>query len=137
MRYLARAVDYTLNRQTGGVGDQLVLDPLWLNRTKTASSDEYQCFYTLILKIYQNRPIWNDFFFNPEFSAMSNRYRQVAQEVRKDINHYRPILPIKEFNELNLYMMGYNPETRKLEGAGRNAREDLFCAPETNYEDFL
>lgn len=125
MEYLEYSVFYTLKR-VSEMNDTKVLDPKWAISIKKGGKEEFQCFYTLILKIYQNRAIWNDFFFNPEYKEMADTYKQNAQMVRQNLNHYREILPLKEFNELNMFYMGYNPQTKKLEGEGFNKREDRF-----------
>ena len=124
MTYLERAVYYTLKR-VSEMNDTKVLDPKWAQSLKMGN-EQFQCFYTLILKIYQNPAIWNDFFFNPEYKEISDIYKENAMLVRKNMNHYREILPVKEFNELNMFYMGYNPQTKKLEGEGFNKKEDRF-----------
>ena len=70
-------VSYVIDR-LGGSLNSFLLDPKWvssLNKTPNyrysdlnsgKEGDEFQCFYTTILKLYQNPSIWNDFFFNPE-----------------------------------------------------------------------
>lgn len=129
LNFLNRSVDYVIRRMTLGITDMFLIDPKWVESLK-GKTDDYQCFYTLVLKIYQNKPIWNDLFFNPMFSNISKDITKVMDDISnvKDMeewNRRKSMLP-KEYFELNKYRK--NPS---------NMNEQLFCAPEVDYNEFL
>ena len=74
-----RNLSYVGDRLNGPL-HSLLLDPKWVsslngkpewkysNLNSGEGGDEFHCFYTTILKLFQNPAIWNDFFFNPLFS---------------------------------------------------------------------
>ena len=115
----------------------VILDPKWsqslINKKNwrysdlgtNSGGDEFHCFYTTILKIYQNPAIWNDFFFNPAFSEMKGKYDSIRAKITALIKNnreawetqYKTLLPLKEYKELNLFM---------------NNKEN--CKPELFYE---
>jgi len=116
-------LSYTSQRLNGPL-HSLILDPQWIPslngnpnwRYSDANSgqggDEWHCFYTTILKIYQNPCIWNDFFFNPNFkqyafmffSVRGKLMDKLAENIEEYKNTYSKILPTKEYAELNKYV---------------------------------
>ena len=115
-----------------------------LNRS---GGDEYQCFYTTILKLYQNPAIWNDFFFNPLFKEYKDKYDSIRAKLNNILktdresyeNNYKPLLPMEEYRELNFFMNEMNKETKKIE-KGLNNRPDLYYTGDvvdnSNVDDF-
>ena len=49
---------------------------------------------------------------------------------------YKPLIPIKEYRELNFFMNEINQETKKIE-KGMNCKPELFYNQETNSIDNL
>lgn len=129
-------LSYVADRLNGPL-HSVILDPKWtqslINKKNwrysdlgsNSGGDEFHCFYTTILKIYQNPAIWNDFFFNPAFADMKKKYDSIRAKITAFIKNdreawekqYKPLLPLKEYKELNLFM---------------NNKEN--CKPELFYE---
>lgn len=130
-------LSYVADRLNGPL-HSVLLDPKWtqslINKKNWSYSDlgankggdEFHCFYTTILKIYQNPAIWNDFFFNPAFKEMKAKYDSIRAKIATLIKsnreawetQYKPLLPLKEYKELNLFMN--NKE---------NCKPELFFEP--------
>lgn len=148
-------VSYVIDRLNGPL-HSFILDPNWVNAVNntpnyrysdlksTKEGDDWQCFYTTILKLYQNPAIWNDFFFNPEFKEYSQRffkirdklsdlYKQNPEEYKAT---YTQILPKKEYAELNKFVgiidKAYDKAGKLIGWEIRNKvnqKEDLFYNP--------
>jgi hypothetical protein len=93
----------------------LILDPGWMRlaiqRGDTLRDTEgnqgkntgFRCLYTLILVIYQNPSVWNDYCFNPAFEKYRNYVSSmVSQALNLDMK-YKQILPLKELKEINMF----------------------------------
>lgn len=104
----------------------LILDPQWMrlaiqgaDRLRDTEGNEgkntgFRCLYTLILTIYQNPAVWNDYCFNPTFE----KYRtfvssMVSQALNLDIK-YKQIMPLKELKEINMFKADKSNENEKL-----------------------
>lgn len=135
-------IKYTLERIQNAPLHSMILDPKWseslvkTNNWKYDSSymggDEFNCFYTTILKIAQNPAIWNDFFFNPLFSKYKGMYdaarKKVSDGLKVNREEYLSILPTTEYKELNMFMNEMNKETKKIE-KGMNCHPERFFNP--------
>ena len=83
-----RNINYVADRLNGPL-HSLILDPKWVQSLNGKTSwkysdlnsgqngDEFHCFYTTILKLFQNPAIWNDFFFNPVLSEYKAIYDNI------------------------------------------------------------
>lgn len=151
-----RNVSYTLDRLNGPL-HSLLLDPKWVTSlngkpnwkysdlNSGQGGDEFHCFYTTVLKLFQNPAIWNDFFFNPLFSEAKNKYDAVRAKItdlmkkEKDLydTKYKQLIPMEEYRQLNFFMNEINQETKKVE-KGLNAKPELFYSQEleNNSMDF-
>jgi len=118
-----RNVSYVADRLNGPL-HSLLLDPNWAqslngkpnwsysNLNSPEGSEGWQCFYTTILKLYQNPAIWNDFFFNPMFDEYAQKFFKIRdtlsdlfkEDQAKYKANYSPLLPLKEYAELNKFV---------------------------------
>jgi hypothetical protein len=154
-------VSYTIYR-TNCTFDELLLDSNWVKSVNSKryykysdlnsnnGGDNWQCFYTTILKLYQNPAIWNDFFFNPEFKQYSQKFFKIRDRLsdlfkENPTNYkekYSPLLPKKEYFELNKFVgvldKIYDETGREVIGweirDKKNQMEDLFYNP-PKYDD--
>jgi len=154
-----RNVSYVADRINGPF-HTFILDPKWiaslnsnpnykysyLNSNKIG--DEWQCFYTTVLKLYQNPAIWNDFFFNPVFKEYAQKFFRARDRLsdlfKKNPEEYKAtyskILPIKEYAELNKFVgiidKIYDEAKKNVVGweirDRKNQKEDLFYNPPQN-----
>ncbi len=142
-----RNLSYVGDRLNGPL-HSLLLDPKWvssLNGKPTwkysdlnsgEGGDEFHCFYTTVLKLFQNPAIWNDFFFNPLFSNDKKKYDSIRQKITDIMKsskesyetQYKPLIPLEEYKQLNFFMNEINQETKKVE-------KGLNCKPELFYEE--
>lgn len=105
-----------------------------------SGGDEFHCFYTTVLKLFQNPAIWNDFFFNPVFAKEKAKYDSIRAKITYIMKtnkesyetQYKPLLPMEEYRQLNLFMNEINQETKKVE-KGLNCKPELFYEPK--FED--
>jgi len=153
-------VSYVIDR-LGGTLNHFILSREWSDAVgnnphykysdlkSNKGSEEKQCFYTTILKLYQNPAIWNDFFFNPEFKDYAQKFFKIRDKLsdifKRDPEGYKStylqILPKKEYAELNKFV-GIIDKT--YDEAGKligweirnkvNQKEDLFYNP-PKYDD--
>lgn len=104
--------------------------------------DEFHCFYTTVLKLFQNPAIWNDFFFNPLFAKDKAKYDSIRIKITNIMKsnkesyetQYKPLLPLEEYKQLNFFMNEVNQETKKVE-KGLNCKPELFYEPQFDSED--
>ena len=104
--------------------------------------DEFHCFYTTVLKLFQNPAIWNDFFFNPVFAKEKAKYDGVRAKITNIMKtnkeayetQYKPLLPMEEYRQLNMFMNEINQETKKVE-KGINCKPELFYDPKYGSND--
>lgn len=150
-------ISYTLDRLKTKDGnplslDKIVLDTDWVKGALGASNWKYsdtntnngaadkQCFYTTILKLYQNPVVWNDFFFNPYFEEYYEKFlnirKKLTQNFIDDIEFYKrnyaKILPVKEYAELNKFAGAIKQINNKLELVQntQNAKPEIFYDPQ-------
>lgn len=137
---LIQNISYTADR-LGGPLHSILLDPKWVmslngkpnwkysEQNSGYGGDEFHCFYTTVLKIFQNPSIWNDFFFNPIFSEAKQKYdsirAKVTEAMKTNKEMYSQLLPMEEYKQLNLFMNEINQETKKVE-KGINCKPELF-----------
>lgn len=106
------------------------------------TGDEFHCFYTTVLKIFQNPAIWNDFFFNPLFSQYKAKYDSIRSKITDAMKRnreeyetmYKPLLPLEEYKQLNMFMNEINQETKKIE-KGLNAKPYAFYTEDDELND--
>ena len=116
----------------------------------TNKGEEWQCFYTTILKLYQNPAIWNDFFFNPVFKEYAQKFFKIRDKLsdifKGDPEGYKAtylqILPKKEYAELNKFVgiidKVYNEANELIGWEIRNKvnqKEELFYNTPNNNAD--
>jgi len=148
-----RNLSYVGDRLNGPL-HSLLLDPKWVSSlngkpnwkysdlNSGEGGDEFHCFYTTVLKLFQNPAIWNDFFFNPVFAEYKVKYDNIRAKITEIMKtnkesyetQYKPLLPIEEYRQLNMFMNEINQETKKVE-KGINCKPDLFYAPQFNDND--
>ena len=108
MDYLNGHLHYVNDKKNDNIGTftfyRVVLDPKWVKSVVVNNKDEWECIYTTILKIYKNKPIWNDLFFNPIFEEMKTTFDLIKKSVMKDFLTYKKILPIKEYAEISTFI---------------------------------
>jgi len=110
----------------------LVLDPQWMRlaiqgNDKLAEVGEneggrntgFRCLYTLVLTIFANKCMWNDFFFNPIFKEYSDFMSGLIREAIQKGPEYKQIMPLTMIKEMNVF-----------KGNQDNARPDLFYDPD-------
>ena len=93
----------------------LILDPQWMrlaiqrgDKLKDTEGNEgkntgFRCLYTLILSIYQNPSVWNDYCFNSEFEEYRNYVSNMVKQAIGLDQKYKQILPLKELKEINMF----------------------------------
>jgi hypothetical protein len=143
-----RNLSYVGDRLNGPL-HSLLLDPKWVsslngkpnwkysNLNSGEGGDEFHCFYTTVLKLFQNPAIWNDFFFNPMFSQYKEKYDNIRSKItsamKTNKEQYIQLLPMEEYKQLNFFMNEINQDTKKIE-KGLNCKPELFYS-ENNIED--
>ena len=93
----------------------LILDPQWMrlaiqggDRLRDTEGNEgkntgFRCLYTLILTIYQNPSVWNDYCFNPEMEKYRKFVSSMVSEALNLDMKYKQIMPLKELKEINMF----------------------------------
>lgn len=95
----------------------LLLDPGWMrlmiqsgDRMKETGENEaegknsgFRCLFTLILTIYQNPTIWNDYCFNPEFEGVRNLVSGLVKEAISLNQDYKQLLPLEQLKAINMF----------------------------------
>lgn len=135
-----RNVSYVADRLNGPL-HSLLLDPKWVTSlngkpnwkysdlNSGEGGDEFHCFYTTVLKLFQNHAIWNDFFFNPLFANDKIKYDSIRVKItsilKTNKEQYIQLLPINEYRQLNYFMNEINQYTKKIE-KGMNCKPELF-----------
>lgn len=129
MEYIGKSIYYVLTDKVERAGSTrphyAFLDPEWVKKVVRGGQEEHQSIYCLTLKLYQNKVIWNDLFFNPIFNDLKEALKKIRGFANKQkiLNpNFKLLLPIEEYNEIGLAM---KPE---------NAKPELFYEPisETN-----
>ena len=132
MKFLSGGIEFVLNHKVlriglGGKYYWVFIDEDWADMIDDKNDvNDKECIYPLILKIYQNKPMWNDLFFNPLFSDMKNNFMQIKQFIGEAIGKYpnvKLLLPIEEYREINKYI-----------NSGE-AKPELFFEPAKLYDD--
>lgn len=115
--------------------DQIINVKDWsysISNSNNGAADK-QCFYTTVLKIFQNPVIWNDFFFNPVFAQAKSMYDDIRKKITAAMKErkedYEAIMPMQEFRQLNFFMFEVNQDTMKVE-KGMNCKPELFYDPQ-------
>lgn len=149
-----RNLSYVGDRLNGPL-HSLILDPKWVSSLNGKPNwrysdlntgeggDEFHCFYTTVLKLFQNPAIWNDFFFNPVFANDKGKYDSIRAKITNIMKtnkesyetQYKPLLPMDEYRQLNFFMNEINKETKKVE-KGLNAKPELFYTPQHENDRF-
>lgn len=135
-----RNISYVADRLNGPL-HSLLLDPKWVTSlngkpnwkysdlNSGEGGDEFHCFYTTVLKLFQNPAIWNDFFFNPLFANEKSKYDNIRTKITSALKtnkeQYIQLLPINEYRQLNYFMNEINQDTKKIE-KGMNCKPELF-----------
>ena len=127
--------------------DQIVNAKDWKysNANSNVGAADKQCFYTTILKLYQNPVVWNDFFFNPVFKEYAQKFFRIRDALsdlfKENMENYKtnysPLLPTKEYAELNKFVgiieKIYDEAKKNVIGweikNRGNQKEDLFYDP--------
>ena len=125
MEYIGRSIYYVKTDRIDRIGEARpyysFIDSTWVDSLKR-DHEEHQGIYCLTLKIYQNKVIWNDLFFNPIFNDLKEVYKEIRSYANKkkilDPN-YVLLLPMEEYTEIGKFM--FNQE---------NAKPELFYNPE-------
>lgn len=111
LKYLESGIFYVLEDRVRRIGDArphfAFMDSSWVENVVHDRKEEHQGIYCLILKIYQNKPIWNDLFFNPLFDDLKNAFTEIKQyvvgQIAKNPN-IKLLLPLEEYKEINMFM---------------------------------
>lgn len=126
LKYLEGGIFYVLTDRVKRIGDArphfAFIDTSWVKNVVYGKKEEHQGIYCLILKIYQNKTMWNDLFFNPIFEGLKNAFIEIKQYVGRQIGinpNIRLLLPIEEYKEINTFM-----------GDPSNAKPELFYTQE-------
>ena len=135
-----RNVSYVADRLNGPL-HSLLLDPKWVTSlngkpnwkysdlNSGEGGDDFHCFYTTVLKLFQNPAIWNDFFFNPLFANDKRKYDNIRVKItsilKTNKEQYIQLLPIDEYKQLNYFMNEINQDTKKIE-KGMNRKPEMF-----------
>lgn len=118
MNYIAKGIDFVKGKikRNGDAAPYLAfIDPVWI-KAMIKNSDDFQGIFCLTLKIYQNKVIWNDLFFNPIFEDLKNDIKSIrsfANKLKFLDKKYELLLPIEEYNEIGKFMS--NPSNAKPE----------------------
>lgn len=131
LKYLESAIFYVLGDRVKRIGDArphfAFMDSSWVENVVHDRKEEHQGVYCLILKIYQNKPAWNDLFFNPVFDDLKNAFMEIKQyvgsQIAKNLN-IKLLLPLEEYKEINMFMRDPN-----------NAKPELFYSQEDEHTE--
>jgi hypothetical protein len=116
--YLETGIDFVkgkVNRNGGASSHWAFIDPEWVFDMKDGR-DDHQGIYCLTLKLYQNKSIWNDLFFNPKFASLKDDIKYIrgfANKLRMVDKKYSLLLPMEEYIEIGKFMS--NPSNAKPE----------------------
>ena len=129
LKYLESGIFYVLEDRVKRIGTArphfVFIDPIWINNVVRDNKEEYQGVYCLILKIYQNKPMWNDLFFNPVFDDLKTAFLEIKKYVGTQIAknpNIKLLLPIEEYREINMFMRDPG-----------NAKPELFYSQEDEH----
>ena len=118
-------------QRKGVTFNYLILDPQWMrlaiqgrDKLNDIGANEgnntgFRCLYTFIITIFQNKCMWNDFFFNPVFKELPNFMSQLTREAIQMGQEYKQIMPLTMIKEMNLFKADKN-----------NAKPELFYDPD-------
>lgn len=120
--YLGSSIYYVLTDKVERVGDArphyAFIDPVWVESVVHGKKEEHQGIYCLTLKIFQNKVVWNDLFFNPVFNDLKEAYMKiksfVASQIAKNPN-IKLLMPLDEYKEINKFINS------------NDAKPELFC----------
>lgn len=112
IEYLNGGIEFVLNDKVRRIGLKkaywVFIDPAWANDViYNHESEKHQSIYPLILKIYQNKPMWNDLFFNPVFENIKKDFFEIRQFVGQALGqnmNYKLLLPINEYKEITKFI---------------------------------
>lgn len=167
MNKFIRNVSYTLDRFVGQMTGEdtgnskkiefhtMLLDRKWVDSLNGKpnwkysdlnsgyNGDEWQCFYSTLLKLYQNPVIWNDFFFNPIFEPYRKSFDYLMNELAtRQLKKYekyekevKPLLPAKEFAQIKNFINGIRVTAGKIEKGVNNAKPELFIDFDPSNQD--
>lgn len=127
--YIDRSIDFVkgkIARNGNSSPHWAFIDPNWV-KCINSDTEDYQGIYCLTLKIYQNKPMWNDLFFNPIFENLKNGIKEIrkfAMLKRKADKKYDLLLPLEEYIEIGKFMSNEN-----------NARPELFYGTSTETDN--
>ena len=131
MTYLARGIDFILGKaERIGLSAStywVFIDPEWAKDVMNKKdAKDHQCIYSLVLKLCQNKSMWNDLFFNPIFQDMKDKFFKIRSFVGKafGINmNYKLLMPLEQYREIVKYSSDQS-----------NAKPELFYEP-PQYEE--
>lgn len=118
--YIARSINFVkgkVAKHEKGAPYMAFIDPQWVE-VMIKGGDDFQGVYCLTLKLYQNKVIWNDLFFNPIFNNLKDDIKSIrsfATKTKMLDKKYELLLPMEEYIEIGKFMS--NPS---------NARPELF-----------
>jgi len=121
--YLGRSIYFVLNNKVKRIADArpyyVFLDPSWVQTVKLDKPEDFQGIYSLTLKIYQNKVVWNDLFFNPIFEDLKNAIKEIRAYANKQkiLNpNLNLLLPKEEYIEIGKYMNSDNAQPELFYG---------------------
>ena len=88
---------------------QVIFDPKWVRDGITKNKEEFECYYTTLLKLCQNKEVWNDLFFNPMFENVRNSFIELKDWVVGKIMEFKSLLPLAENKEVATYLRTAKP----------------------------
>ena len=134
LSFLAGGIEFVLNDKVRRINmnrpQWVFLDPSWLEDVviRNQENEKHQSIYCLILKLSQNKVVWNDLFFNPIFEDLKNQISEIRQFVGKAIGvnpNLKLLLPLEQYRELTKFIN--DPS---------NAKPELFYEPQQqNFSD--
>ena len=131
LNFLNGGIEYVLNDKVNRIGMNrphwVFIDPSWAKDViLNHEGEKHQSIYSLILKIYQNKVMWNDLFFNPLFENIKNDFFKIKSFIGKALGenmNLKLLLPIEEYREINNFIRS------------GEAKPELFCNVESNQVD--
>ncbi len=134
LSFLSGGIEFVLNDKVKRINmnrpQWVFLDPSWIEDvvTKNKDNEKHQSIYCLILKLSQNKVVWNDLFFNPIFEELKNEISEIRKFVGKAIGinpNLKSLLPIEQYRELTKFINDPN-----------SAKPELFYEPpKQNFND--
>lgn len=139
--YIATGIDFVKGKvkRNGAASPHFALiDPNWVMAMKNGG-DDFQGVYCLTLKLYQNKVIWNDLFFNPIFEGLKNEIKEIrsfTNKLKYLDKKYELLLPLEEYSTIGKFMS--NPSNAKPELFYEEPKFDETPnnAPDADVEDW-